>query len=205
MIAICLFLAAASACPAQWFAVGMKGGARVTGDVAGWATSESKRYAVAPAVELLLPYGFGLEFNALYSRFGYRSARADLLGGSYVTVARANVWEFPILGKKRIGPIYGLIGYAPRRMTGSAHTHGSNVLLGGPRRDYDYTGELPLHTTHGVVAGGGMEFARGRFRITPEVRYTRWNRDPIDMFGSRGFFIAGPQNEVKFLLGLWRR
>ena len=200
-----LLLAAASVCAAQpvWF--GVKGGIRATGDLEGYATSESKRYVAGPTVEVALPRRFFLEFDALYSRFGYRTASSDFFGGFYQTSQRANVWEFPLLLKHRFGIAFAGLGYAPRVMTGSYHTVGASGVPGGSPVPYASGGATRYDLTHGLVAGGGIELAAGHVRIAPEVRYTRWNQDPVNLYGSHGFFVSGAQNEVKILLGLtWR-
>ncbi len=67
------------------------------------------------------------------------------------------------------------------------------------------SGSTRFDTTHGMVAGGGIEFGSRHLRVTPEVRYTRWNDDALKVFGSRGYFVSSSQNEVKVLLGLWWR
>jgi hypothetical protein len=58
---------------------------------------------------------------------------------------------------------------------------------------------------HGLVAGGGVEIGGGHFRVAPEVRYIRW-KDPLySYYGSRGYYLQVPRNEVQILVGLtWR-
>ena len=50
----------------QSIAIGVKGGIRATNDVEGSGTSESKRYLVGPAVEVILPFRIAVEVDALY-------------------------------------------------------------------------------------------------------------------------------------------
>ena len=104
-------------CFGQQFAIGVKGGARLTSQFEGFGVSESRPYLIGPMVAVGLPHGFGVELDALYSRFGYSSTGTDILGGSYFNRARANQWQFPILLKRRL-PIplarpYALVGYVP--------------------------------------------------------------------------------------------
>jgi hypothetical protein len=192
----------------QPLAIGVKGGLRLNGDIEGDAVSESKRYVVGPMVEMALPHSFGVEFDALYSR-GYRTSNSDILGGYYFERVRANTWEFPILVRRTFheGGIrpYASIGYAPRKMSGSFHTVGVSADFAGRRTPYDFSGPAHYDVTHGFVAGGGIDIQRGHLRASPEVRYTRWNQDPVNVFGSHGYYISGNQNEVRILLGLcWR-
>jgi hypothetical protein len=203
MTRLFVLLTVISCCNAQILGVGAKIGARLTDDITGFAASESKRYNVGPSVELRLPRRFAVEFDALYSRFGYRTANSDILGGSYSETARANTWEFPMLAKYRPGLPYVLAGYSPRLTSGRFHSTGFNVGVAGGR--YDFSGDSDYRVTHGLVLGGGIEFGRGRLRLSPEARYVRWNADRVGIFGSRGFYIAGPQNEVKLLLGITLR
>jgi hypothetical protein len=56
-----------------------------------------------------------------------------------------------------------------------------------------------------VVVGGGIEFCGRHFRITPEVRYTRWRNDIINSYGSQGYRVNSALNQAQILLGLsWR-
>jgi hypothetical protein len=50
----------------------------------------------------------------------------------------------------------------------------------------------------GVTAAGGVEFGAGRFRIMPELRYTRWT---ANISGPAGLLRFAP-NQLEFLLGL---
>ena len=190
----------------QRLALGVKGGVRATDDfLSGSATSESKRYVVGPMVELLLPHRLGVEVNALYRRFGYRSSAGSVFG--YFTERdRGNSWEFPMLLKYRFaGRLYAAGGYAPRTINGSGRTDiveinfaGGNPRLSTFRSEFDYV-------SHGAVVGAGIELGSGRVRFSPEFRYTRWKDKAIDIQGSRGFIIQSNQNQVDVLLGItWR-
>jgi hypothetical protein len=161
-------------------------------------------------VEVSLPHGFGVELDALYSRFGYTSTSSDFLGGSYFSRARANQWQFPIVLKRRL-PIplvrpYALVGYAPLYTSGSVINSGVQVSPYGDRTAIPATTyPADYGFDHGLVAGGGMEFGGSHLRIAPEFRYIRWKNPLFSDYGSRGFYIQSPQNEVQLLLGItWR-
>ena len=195
---------------AQTLAAGVKGGVRLTDDLdTYWATSESKRYAVGPMVTVGFGHGFSVEVDALYRRVGYRTLNSDILGGSTTSRARGNSWEFPMVLRKRfVGPFYGIAGYAPRMIHGSEHTDVLQVVALDPRLmthvEFDFPGLWD--TTHGIVAGGGMERRIGRLRIAPEVRYVFWNKPAVEEYGSRGFAIVSSQHQVDVMIGiLWGR
>ena len=119
------FLGACPSLPAQWFAVGIKGGLRATDDltiIRQPGSDESPRYTFGPMLDMRLPLRLGVEFDALYSRFGYTLDYQHLLTVDTIR-ARANSWEFPIIFKYRppfasVHPYVG-IGYAPRVVHGS--------------------------------------------------------------------------------------
>lgn len=195
-------------CFSQPVAVGVKLAARVTSDVNGAADSESKFYRVGPMVEVTLPHRFSFEADFLYSRFGYSSTTYGLLGESFTERMRANAWEFPLLAKYRLrgsgAHPFLLVGYAPRtakaRFDDTGYT--ANFYDSSLRTPYRSSYESSLGTDHAVVAGGGMAFRKGSFRITPEVRYLRWKRPLYSYSGSRGYYLALEQNEVQALLGI---
>ncbi|HSB16424.1 MAG TPA: outer membrane beta-barrel protein [Bryobacteraceae bacterium] len=206
----CLFLVfIAVPCGGQRIGFGVKGGVRPTNDIVGSATSESKRYVAGPMLDVSLPLGLGIEIDALYSRFGYRTATGGFWG-SFSSVRRANVWEFPILAKYRLPfPLikpYVSGGYALRRVTGSYNSEGYTVDLStGNRQWYTQHGSWEPEAGGGAVIGGGVELGGRHFRIAPEVRYTRWSNDIINAYGSQGYRVNSALNQTQILLGLsWR-
>jgi hypothetical protein len=57
-------------------------------------------------------------------------------------------------------------------------------------------------TTHGLVAVAGFDVKLSRARISPEVRYTHWNKPSLTQGGSYGAFYSSQQNQVEMLFGL---
>ena len=187
----------------QSIAIGVKGGIRATNDVEGSGTSESKRYLVGPAVEVILPFRIAVEVDALYSRFGLRSGTGGFYGYT-IQSQRANSWEFPILGKFRlVRPFFVEAGYVPRTMSGSTHSDSFLIDINGkqPRQTGDRKADYQL--THGLLAGGGVDLPFGRLRLSPEFRYTRWLNRSFDIEGSHGFSLKPAQNRVEILVGIW--
>src|SRR5207248_9095760 len=70
-------------------------------------TTITNRYIVGPTVELRLPFGFGVEVDALYRHFSYNST-ASLIDVLSTLRTTSSEWEFPLLLKKRfsgVGPV----------------------------------------------------------------------------------------------------
>ncbi len=161
---------AASSVFGQSLYVGVRGGLRTTGDFQGDAGSESRVYVVGPAVSAALPYGFGLEFDALYRRQGFQSAWSTPVY-SASTRDRDNVWEFPLLARYRV-PLHGVkayaeIGWAPRIMRGAEQTTGLYLSNIDPTTYVLYNLRSPTSwpASHGVVAEAGVEIGFGRLRV----------------------------------------
>ena len=189
------------ACFGQSLTLGVVGGARLTDDLSGNATSESKRYAIGPEVELGLPFGLAVEVDALYRREGY-SSFSGFIGQEWQR-ERANSWEFPILLKYRLHlpavKPFVEAGYVPRAIDGAIDT-----TFGGCGEPGE-CGVQPIHSggdwsrSHGLVFGGGVQIGIGRLRISPEVRYTRWSNTVGDLP------IQSAQNQVDALVGIgWK-
>ena len=196
----------ACACYGQSLLLGVKGGVRLTDDITGDATSESKRYAVGPMVELQLPFGLGVEFDALYRREGYYSS-SDIELPTYAS-ERANSWEFPMLLKYRLAfPLvkpYVVAGYAPRVMSGSINgiSETCNAFTQVCTPSPYHTG-ADWNATHGLVVGGGVQVGFRSLRLSPEIRFTRWNSGAIGVLQAIGF--QSTQNQLDVLLGIaWK-
>ena len=213
MIRTCLLFIIAIQVRGQSFEIGVRGAARATSQLEGYGTAESRPYLIGPMVQFHLPHGFALEFDALYSRFGYTSSNTDIIGDFYTSRARANSWQFPLLLKYRLHfPVlqpYVLAGWDPQHAWGTTQT--SAYLISNPY-DPNYTrtylqSSMSYHyeTNHGLVAGGGIELGTHHWRVSPEVRYIRWKDPLFSSYGSHGFYLLVPQNEVQLTLGLaWR-
>src|SRR6516162_2544847 len=101
-----ILLAAAPLAVAQPFTFGIKGGVPLTDFLSATSSGNlgyfttTNRYIVGPEAELHLPFGFGVEFNALYRHFQYSGviSAIDVLTNSSTT---SGAWEFPLLAKYR--------------------------------------------------------------------------------------------------------
>jgi opacity protein-like surface antigen len=200
--AFLLFCGAASAFAAHPFAVGVKGGVPLT-DFVNTARSgnfsyfaHTNRYIIGGQAELRLPFGLGIEFDALYRHVNF-SGSGTAGGVTANLTTTANAWEFPLLIKYRFP---GVVvrpfidgGAAWETLTGVKQfvSSISPVPIGS-------TATLRDKTAVGYVAGAGLDIKIG-IRLQPEIRYTRWGAkhflDPNGLFRSN-------QNHAEFLLGI---
>ncbi|MEO7144755.1 MAG: outer membrane beta-barrel protein, partial [Bryobacteraceae bacterium] len=174
-----------------------------TGDRTSYFTN-TKRYSIGPTAEVRLPLGFSFEVDALYRRLGFDYSQFGV--DTYATSRTvANSWQFPLLLKwgLSVGPVKPFVdaGASIEHLIGINQVRQLHVIpsiitttsTGNPA-------ELDNSTRAGFTFGGGVEFKAGPIRISPELRYTRWNsdsfRDPI------GALLKTNLNQGDFLLGI---
>ena len=111
---------------------------------------------VGPMLELRLPFGLGVEVDALYRRWDPKGAT-----GSPGT---QNTWEIPLYGKFRMpGVVVHPYGGA-----------GVNFQRLGDLEKF-VTGSKVDASRLGYLVAGGIEIKVPKVRISPELRFTRWN------------------------------
>jgi len=169
--------------------------------------SGSKRYLIGPTLEAGLPLRLSVEFDAIYRRQGYQGAYGNF-AFSTLEGERANSWEFPMLVKYRMPfPLmkpFAEIGYAPRVINGTI-TGDSILRVPTVQPPVHYSNKTDWQTSHGIVIGGGVDAGIGRLRLSPGVRYTRWNNTAISVFISDGPAFHSTQNQVDVVLGVrWK-
>jgi hypothetical protein len=199
-----LFLLGSIAVIAQPVSIGVKGGVPFTdfintvsaGDVV--VRSRTQRYIVGPTVELRLPAGFGVEFDALYRRFSY-GANISLANAITGIDTKANAWEFPLLLKKRFsgGPIRPFVdaGVSWNKISGVSQSIQSTIGLGT-------VAPLKNDIATGFVAGVGLDLHVLILHVTPEIRYTRWGSNSFSTIFPPGGSLNANQNQGEFLVGL---
>ena len=162
------------------------------------------RYVIGPVVQFKLPLHLGLEFDALYRRYGYTSST-----GGVDTIADratvANTWEFPVLLKFRVfgGPLSPFLLAGPNfRYIAGANQNTTLRVFPGNRVNAtsSLAQELENRFAAGFSAGGGISVGPRYLRVEPQFRYSRWGWEnfvssPADIFKSNN-------NQVDFLLEL---
>ena len=203
LLLLSLFGAAAVAQP---ITVGVRGGVPLTNFFKSvndqTLDNTSNRYIVGPTVEIRLPFGFGIEGDALYRHVSYGYTTASIQSGtSLVPIgsglpesASINSWEFPVLAKYRLPfPVvrpYVDAGIAFNKLTGLKNTFlNTSGIANAPATS---------QTGKGFVFGAGVDF-HVKVHIMPEIRYTHWGETRfLDALGQ----VAGSQNQAEFLVGL---
>ena len=181
------------------FAFGVKGGAPLTDffhvvdNPGATFRSSSTPFIVGPTIEVHFPFGFGVEFDALYRKFHY-DASSNLVD-AVVNGKAANAWEFPILLKYRVP---GVI-VRPFLDAGFAFDHWSGVSQVIQTPSSLLTNTNVSGTNKGVVLGAGLEFNLHLVRVSPEIRYTRWGATNLADFGG---VLRSNQNQAEVLIGL---
>ncbi len=196
----------------QGFSAGVKAGVPVTDAFHTGSNgplqffSQTKRLTVGPTFELRLPFGLGIEFDALYKRLNY-DRNSNLIDAISLAATTGNAWEFPLLAKYRVGhgPIKPYIdgGVSFNNLSGLTQFT-RNTFFPGSRVTTSSGTPLELRNRFrsGVVLGGGLELHALFLRISPEIRYTRWDRDSfIDSCCGGGIFRSN-RNQADFLLGI---
>ena len=165
--------------------------------------SNTKRYIVGPTVELRLPFGLGIELDALYRRLDYTSS-GNLIDVFISGNTTGNAWEFPLLAKYRfpskvVRP-YVDAGVAWDTLSGLKQTVTQTVF---PTRTTTTTtsnpAELNKNTVTGFVTGAGLDVKVLLIHLSPEIRYTRWG---AQHFLSSNGGLQSNQNQAEFLLGI---
>jgi Outer membrane protein beta-barrel domain len=213
-----LFLAAAASAGAQPFSFGVKGGLPLTdffdavsSDGFGYFSS-TNRYIVGPTVELRLPFGLGVEFDALYRHLHYSSVES--IAGQLINAStESGEWEFPLLAKFRFhGPLvrpYVDGGVAWDTLSGLSQSITQTAVATGlvSSSSTSSPAELEHSTVTGVVLGGGFDIHALVVHISPEIRYTRWisphfEASPSTVPSITAGSIQSVQNQVEFLVGI---
>ena len=169
-------LLACSPLSAQLINWGVKGGVPFNDAIqaAGTFSSNFQRWTVGPVIEVNLPAGLGVEFNALFRRTGYSNS---ITGGDYTSGSL----EFPLLAK------YKFPGSLARM-----YIDGGFVF-----RHIADIGLLNEADSKGLVLGVGFRYNLGLVKISPEFRYTRWDNQPFQFPN-----LTSARNQSEFLVGL---
>jgi hypothetical protein len=193
-----LFLFAFSAW-AQPFHAGVKVGLPLTdfiNTVSAQSSTVTNRYLVGPTFEVHLPFGLGVEVDALYRHFNYKAVVGS--GTNALTsLNTAGAWEFPLLLKYRFAGTlarpYVVAGVAWDKVSGLSTTVVNSVSSGTVANP---SGQQNSNTT-GFVMGAGLDL-HVVLHIMPEVRYTRWTDQHFNISN----VLNSNQNQAEFMVGL---
>ena len=164
----------------------------------------TSRYIIGPSVELRLPFGLGVELDALYRHLDYTSS-GNLVDAIVNSKTSSGAWEFPLLAKYRfpskvVRP-YVDAGVAWDTLTGLTQTVTSTLIPSGLTGTTSTSNPPELHknTTMGYVVGAGIDVHVLLIHVLPEVRYTRWG---AQHFLSPNGGLSSNQNQAEFLVGI---
>ncbi len=187
---------------AQPFSAGIKAGLPLTdffGTVQGDSTTVTNRYLIGPEVEVGLPHGLSVEFDALYRHFNYTNYEA-FAGSAITTIGSSGNWEFPLVAKYRfrakIVRPYVEAGVAWDALSGLKNTS-SATPCSVVCENTNYPPTTNSRRTAGVVVGGGLDIHAFVIHVAPEVRYTRWAQQYFNLSG----VLSSGQNQVELLVG----
>src|SRR5690348_13989531 len=179
-----LFTVSAVAALAQPFTAGVKVGAPANDFLDAVRGSNftfhsyTNRYLAGPTAELRLPFGLGVEFDALYRHYNFQTSGILPPTGGIPPIATTvtgnastGAWEFPLLAKYRfpfriVRPFVDA-GVAWDKLQGfkQAITVVSAVPLTAPSGF-----NQPVHdTTAGFVIGGGLDIRVPFVHVSPEI------------------------------------
>jgi len=137
-------------------------------------------------VELRLPFGLGVEFDALYRHFDY----TDIVGSAASAVTNfghSGDWEFPLVAKYKFpGPVirpYVEGGIAWDTLSGLGNSIGITTQN---------------NTVHGVVLGAGVDVHVVVIHVAPEIRFTRWTSQHFNIAN----VLSSNQSQAEFLVGI---
>jgi hypothetical protein len=161
---------------------------------------DTGRWTIGPTVEVRLLYGFSFEADALYRAYRVQEsfalsgfilpATSSQTGVTYPPIfstfhSDTKVWDFPFLLKYR----FGKRSMRPFVDAGYTWSHSSSdetsslTCLGSADACtssglsayfHSFSHTNFTRTQGGPTAGAGMEFKLGKFKLAPEVRYTRF-------------------------------
>lgn len=166
-------------------------------------TSTTNRYLIGPTIELRLPLGLSVEFDALYRHYNFSSPGfvtappvTYIMQGGEQT--QGGDWEFPLMAKyhfpaRLVRPYAGAGASWDRLGASSSIVCAINCGMSATPP------ELQHNTVTGFVAGVGIDIHVLFLHLSPEIRYTRW---AARHFASTAGVLSSDLNQAEFLLGI---
>jgi opacity protein-like surface antigen len=154
----------------------------------------TNRYIVGPTAELHLPFGLGLEVDALYRHMSYTGT--GLIGSITSSSVNSGDWQFPLLVKYRfpmklVRP-YIDGGVAWDKLFGLTDSVKDSIANQSPT-------VVNQNTTAGFVLGAGIDVHIIKIHLMPELRYTRWGSA---QFSDPSGLLHSTQNQAELLVGI---
>jgi len=194
-----LFLFICAPAYSQTFGFGVRGGVPLT-DFASTVQSQNftfntktDRYIIGPTADLQLPFGLGVEVDALYRHMSYTGS--GVAGSIIGSGLNSGEWEFPVLGKYRfpgkVARPFIDAGVSFDRLMGLTQSVSATASAGSPKI-------VNKNSTTGFVVGAGLDL-HFVIHITPEIRFTRWGSQQfVDPTG----LLHSNQNQAELIVGL---
>ncbi len=165
--------------------------------------SYTNRYLVGPTAELRLPFGLGLEVDALYRHYSFWTAGSlppQVI--NRLTNATTNAWEFPLLAKYRfpfpvVRPFVDA-GVAWDTLQGFKQS--ITLVSSTPIQPPTNLNQPAHNTTTGFVLGGGLDIHAPFVHVSPEIRYTHWGTQHFVTSVASGF--SSNQNQAEVMVGI---
>ena len=180
------------------------------------ASSSSQKAALAGTFEYIINrhLSAGVEFYLTHAKFiqttnvqtgvpSPNSSTDDRPVTQYVQNTKANYWVLPLIARyygirqKGLFSHLYLLGGAEYRYVGRVRT-GTDIYYPDSTTGYNEVSAVPANRNQiGVLAGLGVRFFdQFGFKLTPEVRYSRWNN-----YSFQGPGYASVKNQVEAGLG----
>ena len=218
-----LMILSASAAIAQPFTAGVKIGAPATDFLntveSGTINfrSYTQRYLFGPTAELRLPFGLGVEVDALYRHYNFQTGGTFPPGAGTITAgAHTGAWEFPLLAKyrfpTRVARPFVDAGIAFDKLQGFKQT--ITVVSPNPFLPPPNLNQPVNDVTTGAVFGFGLDIKVPYVHISPEFRFTHWTSQhfvpgtvltttgtPFPGFAPNTGFSTN-QNQVEAMIGI---
>ena len=133
------------------------------------------RLTIGPTAEVRLPFGLGVQVDALYTRHT-------------VGASSAGTWEIPLLAKYRFP---GLL-FRPFVEGGVSFQRFGDVAKLITTQSVD-------SSRRGFVLGTGVEIKLVKVRISPEIRMTRWGDAKLTLTPAA---LLNASSQAQFIVGL---
>ena len=216
-----LFALGAISAYSQPFTAGIKLGIPVTHFLGATETADvtfpsyTNRYLGGPTVELRLPFGLGIEVDALYRHYYWQTNGLVTIPTGTVTLdarGKTNDWEFPVLAKYRL-PVKLVRPFLDAGVSWSTlqgYKQTETVVSPIPISAPSALNQAAHNTVKGAVIGGGLDIKAPYVHLSPELRYTHWGNQhflpnselPSQFPVHSEIGISSNQDQVEILMGI---